>query len=70
LLGDGYPDKSTTLVVGPQGIRKETLGYWFTHSGLVQGDFCLYVTRPSVNEVLQEEKAFGIDSQQGAQHRR
>jgi circadian clock protein KaiC len=64
LLGDGYPDKSTTLVVGPPGIGKEALGYWFTQSGLVQGDFCLYVTRLSVKEVLQDEKGFGIDTQQ------
>jgi circadian clock protein KaiC len=65
LLGsDGYPDKSTILIVGPPGIGKEALGYWFTHSGLVQGDFCLYVTRLSVKEVLQDEKGFGVDTQQ------
>jgi circadian clock protein KaiC len=64
LLGDGYPDKSTILVVGPPGIGKEALGYWFTQSGLTQGDFCLYVTRLSVKEVLQDEKGFGIDTQQ------
>jgi circadian clock protein KaiC len=64
LAGDGYPDKSTILVVGPPGIGKEALGYWFTHSGLVQGDFCLYVTRLSVKEVLQDEKGFGVDTQQ------
>jgi KaiC/GvpD/RAD55 family RecA-like ATPase len=63
LLGDGYPDKSTILVVGPPGIGKEALGYWFTTSGLTQGDFCLYVTRLSVKEVLQDEKGFGIDVQ-------
>jgi circadian clock protein KaiC len=64
LLGDGYPDKSAILVVGPPGIGKEALGYWFTHSGLVEGDFCLYVTRLSVKEVLQDEKGFGVDTQQ------
>lgn len=64
LLGDGYPGKSTILVVGPPGIGKEALGYWFIHSGLIQGDFCLYVTRLSVKEVLQDEKGFGIDTQQ------
>jgi circadian clock protein KaiC len=64
LLGDGYPDKSAILIVGPPGIGKEALGYWFTHSGLVQGDFCLYVTRLSVKEVLQDEKGFGVDTQQ------
>jgi circadian clock protein KaiC len=64
LLGDGYPDKSTTLVVGPPGIGKEALGYWFTQSGLSQGDFCIYVTRLSVKEVQQDEKGFGIGTQQ------
>jgi KaiC/GvpD/RAD55 family RecA-like ATPase len=64
LLGDGYPDKSTIVVVGPPGIGKEALGYWFTQSGLAQGDFCLYVTRLSVKEVLHDEKGFGIDTQQ------
>jgi KaiC/GvpD/RAD55 family RecA-like ATPase len=61
LLADGYPDKSAVLVVGPPGIGKEALGYWFTRVGLVQGDFCLYVTRLPVREVLQDVKGFGID---------
>lgn len=64
LMGDGYPDKSAILIVGPPGIGKEALGYWFTNSGLIQGDFCLYVTRLSVKEVLHDEKGFGIDTQQ------
>jgi circadian clock protein KaiC len=61
LGGDGYPDRSTILVVGPPGIGKEALGYWFTHSGLVQNDFCLYLTRLSSREVLQDVKAFNVD---------
>jgi circadian clock protein KaiC len=64
LLADGYPDKSAILVVGPPGIGKEALGYWFTQSGLVQGDFCLYVSRLTVREVMQDIKGFGIDMQQ------
>jgi circadian clock protein KaiC len=65
LLGsDGYPDKSTILVVGPPGIGKEALGYWFIHSGLAQNDFCLYTTRLSAREVLQDIKAFNIDFSQ------
>jgi KaiC/GvpD/RAD55 family RecA-like ATPase len=64
LAGDGYPDRSTVLVVGPPGIGKEALGYWFTQSALLQGDFCLYVTRLSVKEVLQDEKGFGIETSQ------
>ncbi len=52
------------MVVGPPGIGKEALGYWFTQTGLEQGDFCLYVTRLSVREVMQDEKGFGIDSTQ------
>jgi circadian clock protein KaiC len=64
LLADGYPDKSSILVVGPPGIGKEALGYWFTHAGLTQGDFCLYATRLSVREVLQDVRGFGVDMQQ------
>jgi circadian clock protein KaiC len=65
LLGsDGYPDKSTILIVGPPGIGKEALGYWFTNSGLVQNDFCLYTTRLSTREVLQDTKAFNVDFSQ------
>ncbi len=66
LGGGGYPDKSAVLVVGPPGVAKEALGYWFTSAGLSQGDFCLYVTRVSVSDVLRDEKAFGIDTQQKA----
>jgi len=64
LGGDGYPDKSSVLIVGPPGIGKEALGYWFTHSGLVQNDFCLYATRLSSREVLQDTKAFSVDFSQ------
>ena len=64
LLADGYPERSTILVVGPPGIGKEALGYWFSQSGLIQGDFCVYVTRLSVREVLHDIKGFSIDMQQ------
>jgi circadian clock protein KaiC len=65
LLGsDGYPDKSSILVVGPPGIGKEALGYWFIHSGLVQNNFCLYTTRLSTREILQDVRAFGVDFSQ------
>lgn len=63
LTSDGYPDKSAILIVGPPGIGKEALGYWFTQSGLTQGDFCVYVTRLPVREVLQDVKGFGVDMQ-------
>jgi len=62
LLGiDGYPDRSAVLVTGAPGIGKQALGYWFMHSGLQQGDFCLYVTRLTTREVLKDAKAFGVD---------
>lgn len=63
-MADGYPDRSAILVVGPPGIGKEALGYWFTNSGLTQGDFCLYVSRLAVREILQDIKGFGIDMTQ------
>lgn len=49
------------MIVGPTGIGKEALAYWFTHSGLSQGDLSLYVTRLTVNEVLNDVKGFGVD---------
>jgi circadian clock protein KaiC len=61
LLGNGYPDRSSILVVGPPGIGKEVLGYRFTQSGLLQGDFCLYATRLSVSEILQDVRAYNIE---------
>jgi KaiC/GvpD/RAD55 family RecA-like ATPase len=51
------------LVVGPPGIGKEALAYWFTQTGLVQSEFCLYVTRLPVKEVLEDQKGFGIEAQ-------
>jgi circadian clock protein KaiC len=63
LLKGGYPEKSAILVVGPPGIGKEALGYWFIQNGLMQQDFCLYVTRLAVSEVIQDIRAFGIDGQ-------
>ena len=64
VLSDGYPDRSAILVLGPPGIGKEALGYWFYQSGLVQGDFCLYVTRLTVREVLHDIKGLYIDTGQ------
>ena len=63
-MADGYPDRSAILVVGPPGIGKEALGYWFTGFGLSEGDFCLYVSRLSVREIIQDVKGFGIDMTQ------
>ena len=64
LLGeDGYPDKSSVLVVGPPGIGKEVLGYWFVRSGLVQGDYCLYATHRPVTDVLRDMKGVGISTE-------
>jgi KaiC/GvpD/RAD55 family RecA-like ATPase len=64
LLKDGYPDKSTILVVGPPGVGKEALGYWFSYSGLLQGDFCTYVTTLPVTDVMQDFRAYHVDLQQ------
>jgi len=63
LLGeDGYPDKTSILVVGPPGIGKEVLGYSFIRSGLVQGDYCLYTTHRPVSDVLRDMKGVGIST--------
>jgi KaiC/GvpD/RAD55 family RecA-like ATPase len=61
LLGTGYPERSSILVVGPPGIGKEALAYRFAQSGMLQGDLCLYVTRLSVAEVVQDVRAYNVD---------
>ncbi|MGD0638124.1 MAG: RAD55 family ATPase [Nitrososphaerales archaeon] len=64
LLGaEGYPDRSSILVIGPPGIGKEALGYWFTRSGLLHGDYCLYVTHRPVSDVLRDMKGMGVGTE-------
>ena len=60
LGGDGYPDRSSVLVVGPPGIGKEVLQYWFVRSGLVQGEYCLYATHRPVSDVLRDMRGVGV----------
>jgi KaiC/GvpD/RAD55 family RecA-like ATPase len=61
ILGSaGYPERSAILVVGPPGIGKEALGYWFVRSGLIQGDYCLYATHRPVSDVLRDMQGVGI----------
>ncbi len=60
ILNDGYPERSSVLVLGQAGLGKQALGYWFLRSGLTQGDYCLYVTHRSVTDVQRDMKGFGI----------
>jgi KaiC/GvpD/RAD55 family RecA-like ATPase len=60
LGGDGYPERSSILVAGAPGVGKEALGYWFTRSGLLSGDHCIYVTHLAVSEVLEDMKGFHV----------
>jgi len=60
LGNDGYPDRSSILVLGQAGLGKQALGYWFIRSGLTQGDYCLYVTHHTVPDVLRDMRGFGI----------
>lgn len=60
LLGEGYPDKSNILILGPPGVGKEALGYWFTNTGIAHGEFCLYVTHRTVPDVIKDMEAFGV----------
>lgn len=48
---------------GPPGIGKETLGYWFLRSGLIQGDYCLYATHRSVGDVLRDMRGMGVSTE-------
>jgi len=60
LGGEGFPEKSALLVIGPPGVNKEALGYWFTSEGLRKGEPCLYVTRLSVREVEKDWDSLGV----------
>jgi circadian clock protein KaiC len=60
ILNDGFPERSSILVLGQSGLGKQALGYWFTRSGLTQGDYCLYVTHKPVADVTRDMKGFGI----------
>jgi circadian clock protein KaiC len=60
ILHDGFPDRSSILVLGQPGIGKEAIGYWFIRSGLIQSDYCLYVTHRAVPDVLRDMAAFGV----------
>ena len=61
-MGGGYPDKSAVLIVGQAGFGKEALGFWFIHSGLTGGDYCLYVTHRPMNDVTRDMNGFGVAS--------
>ena len=50
--------------MGPPGIGKEALGYRFAYAGLEKGEFSAYATSLAVRDVLQDIKAFGIDTSQ------
>ncbi|HYB04887.1 MAG TPA: RAD55 family ATPase [Nitrososphaerales archaeon] len=63
LGSDGYPDRSAILLEGPPGIGKEALCYWFVRSGLIQGDYCLYVTHRPVADILRDMKGVGITTE-------
>lgn len=60
ILNDGYPDRSSILVLGQSGLGKQAFAYWFTRSGLTQGDYCLYVTHRPVSDIERDMKGFGI----------
>lgn len=58
---EGYPDKSTILVIARPDVEKELLNYAFVLEGIRQGDFCLYVTNQSVKDVSRDSIAEGFD---------
>ncbi|HXW36587.1 MAG TPA: RAD55 family ATPase [Nitrososphaerales archaeon] len=60
ILNDGYPDRSSVLVLGQSGLGKQALGYSFVSSGLKQGDYCLYVTHKPVSDIIRDMKGFGV----------
>jgi TolB-like protein len=61
ILAGGYPERSAILIEGVSSNEKEMIGYEFIRSGLDSGEPCLYVTRLSRSDVINDAMAFGID---------
>ncbi len=60
LLVSGLPERSAILIVGPPGVGKEAICYWFLSSSLGQGDAAVFVSRRSVPEVFEDARGFGV----------
>lgn len=60
--GSGYPERSAVLILGPPGIGKEALCYRFAYAGLQAGAFCAYASTLTVSDILQDMKAFGVET--------
>lgn len=60
LLKDGFPDQSSILLVGPPGIGKEAICYWYLHSSLIQGDVVVIVSRSAVRDVIEDARGYGV----------
>jgi KaiC/GvpD/RAD55 family RecA-like ATPase len=59
ILGGGYAGSSAIMLNGPEGIGKESLGYFFLQKGIEQGDYCLHVTHQPVVNVIKSMQEFG-----------
>jgi TolB-like protein/Flp pilus assembly protein TadD/archaellum biogenesis ATPase FlaH len=65
LLAGGYPEKSAILIEGSSSNEKDMLGYEFIRSGLDLVESCLYISRLSRSEVIDDARAFGVDLDRG-----
>ncbi len=73
LTGGGVPIHDSTLLLGPAGMGKTTMGLQFVAEGVSQGQVCTYVTfHETQEELLYKAEMAGMDLQQavesGARH--
>jgi len=61
LLGDGFPARSSNLIIGPPGIGKEGIWYRFLSTGANEGDACLSVSKQATRDLLDDAKGFGVE---------
>jgi TolB-like protein/Tfp pilus assembly protein PilF len=60
-LGGGFPSGSTVVLLGSSTRARDSLGYRILRSGVMQGEFGVYVTKLKVSEVLRDAGASGVD---------
>lgn len=60
LLGGGFPEKSSIMLIGPPGCGKSTLAQQFISQGTKEKDGCMYITLDSSpDEIESSMKSFG-----------
>lgn len=60
ILPQGIPERSATLIVGPPGVGKEAVCYWFLSASLREGAAAIYVSRHPASELIEDARGYGV----------